>query len=330
MMRPALATSIAAAGVLVVGAAVAAPEAPSFEDLAREAVPISDLGMLVAPFADDCRRSAGDLERARCETVRGFLRAGLPAKTFAFTRDADAVLAAPYDARAGAVTLAVVGCLACKRLVEAGSERRYVTLKAPTRGASGGPVAAEVARASVSVASAAAAEAWVKTVQPRLRAEFLFRPTDEPWTIGTSRGYAFAPVAVRVYDRCTGDIVYSQPPSRQAAPREAQCTAPEAGEAAEASTEDLPPSLSSAAINEALGQVRADLDACLRDGQLTGTSRLVFEVAGSGQTRSVDVKGSAAGTPVGQCLASAAARVRFPAFRAERQRFEYPVRLQRR
>jgi hypothetical protein len=321
--------AFAAVWMCVARAAPAAPAA-TFEELARNAAPVSDLGMLLWPFVDDCRRSNGDLDRARCETVRGFLKARLPGRTFLYTReDAEAVLASGYDARTKAVRLTVAGCLACKQLVEVGpGERRYVTLKMPSRGTSGGPVAAEAARASVGLATAADADRWTKDVQPFLRVELVFEPMDQPWTIGVSRGYAFNPVGVRVSNRCTGEVVFSQPPSGAEAPRDSQCAEPAGTDAAEAAEEPAE-TLAPAAINQALGEVRGALDACVDQFKMPGTARLVFVVAASGLVQSVKVQGSVAGTPLADCLSGVARKVSFPAFRGPVQRFTYPVTLRR-
>jgi hypothetical protein len=319
----------ARAALLACAAVYAGPAlaAPGFEELARQAEPVSDLGMLLAPFVDDCRRGP-ELERLRCESVRASLRARLPARTFLYARDgAEAVPASPFDPRLRGLRLTVVGCLSCKQLVEAApGERRYVTLKVPTRGPSGGPVAAEVARATVSVASPAEAEKWIRTVQPFLRVELLFHPADQPWTVGVSRGYAFSPVGVRVYNRCTGEVLYSDPPSLGPAPRESQCV-PAASESEAEEAKEPPEMLSPAAINEAMAQARPDLAACLADSRMRGTARLAFQVAGSGLPETVTVEGPAAGTPLGECLAAAGMKVKFPAFRGEKQRFKYPVPL---
>jgi hypothetical protein len=235
------------------------------------------------------------------------------------------VVASAYDARARAVRLIVTGCLACQQLVEAGAgERRYLTLGAPSRGPSGGPVAAELARGSVSLATPADAETWARTVRPTLRVEVLFRPADQPWTVGASRGHAFVPVGVRVYDRCTGEVLLSQPPSEARAPQESPCAAAESAEAPSAG-EEAPESLSPAAINAAMKAVRGELAACLDRDRTPPTPRLAFEVAGSGEPVSVHAEGTAAGTSLGDCLAGVAMKVRFPAFRGESQHFVYPV-----
>jgi hypothetical protein len=321
--------SAARAALFAAAAAYAAPAsaAPSFEEVARQAEPVSDLGMLLSPFVDDCRHSRGELEQLRCESVRNALRARLPGRTFLYTRDgAEAVPATPYDPRARGLRLTVVGCLSCKQPVEASGERRYLTLKVPSRGPSGGPVAAEVSRATVSLASPAEAEKWARTVQPFLRVELLFHPADQPWTVGTSRGYAFVPVGVRVYNRCTGEVLVSDPPSQGPAPRESQCTpAPDEEQAEQPAAETLSP----AAINEAMAQVKGELDGCLARSRLRGTSRLAFEVAPTGLPERVTIEGAAAGTPVGECLAGVGMKVVFPAFHGEKQRFKYPVSSRR-
>jgi hypothetical protein len=189
-------------------------------------------------------------------------------------------------------------------------------------------VAAEVARATVSLASPAEAEKWTRTVQPFLRVELLFRPADQPWTVGQSRGYAFTPVGVRVYNRCTGEVLHSEPPSQGQAPREPRCTPAEAEAPEGADADKEPPELlSPAAINEAMGQARQEIATCVAQSQLRGTARLSFEVAGTGQPESVIVEGAAAGTRLGECLAAAGMKVKFPPFRGDRQRFKYPVVL---
>jgi hypothetical protein len=325
---PARAVLLACAALCVTRGALAAPGASSFEALAREAAPVTDLGMLLAPFAGDCRRVGGELEIARCESVRSALRASLPARTFLYVRGTDAVLASPYDPRTRAVKLTVVGCLSCKQLVEAApGERRYLTLRVPARGPSGGPVAAEVARAAVSFGSPAEAARWMKAVLPLLRVELLFRPADQPWTVGVSKGYAFTPLGVRISHRCTGEVLFSEPASQGAAPRDSQCEAPALAEADP--PQEAPETLSPAAINEGMNQVRGDLDACAAEHRLGGATRLVFQVAGSGLPGSVTVEGSAAGTALGACLAAAGMKARFKPFRGPGQAFKYPVILRR-
>ena len=50
-------------------------------------------------------------------------------------------------------------------------------------------------------------------MRPFLRAEFLFQPADAEWSFGPSRGYALKFVGGRVFNRCTGEVLASKPPS---------------------------------------------------------------------------------------------------------------------
>jgi hypothetical protein len=321
-----------AAIVVVAGAlaraAVAAPG--TFEEAARAAAPANDLGMLVSAFSEDCRARHDALGRARCQQAHAFLKTRLPARTFAVSRDAGEVLGiSDYDLRTKGVRLTVAGCIACKQPVEVGTDKRYVTLKKPGGGTLGTlPAAVEVARANINFATSGEAEAWAKAVKPYLRTEILFQPADDPWALGPNRGYAFKLVGVRVSQRCTGEVVFSQPPSQGPAPRET-CTAPAASAEAPGKPDDpsAAEELSSAAINQAMAAVKPDIDSCTKHFKMPGTAYLAFTVAGSGQPQNVTVEGNAAGTALAQCLIDAGVRAKFPPFRRDVQRFKYPIVL---
>jgi hypothetical protein len=332
--------------VVGVPGTASAAAAATFEEVAQEASPVTDLGMLVSPFADDCRQVKRDTERARCLGVRSFLKTHLPARTFVMTREGpEALSLSDYDPRSKAFRLVVSGCLACKQPVDVGGgngrERRLVTLKAPAKGTSASAasvaLATEVARTTIAAPAGGKAgepNAWGRSLAPRLRAEIVFRPADEPWVLGSSRGNAFKPLAVRVYDRCSGEVLYSQPPSRGPGPKGASCEAEAAAAAgtaaaAAAASEETPAdthSLAPTAINEAMGGIKGDLDACVKQSSVGGIAQMVFVVAPSGVPQAVAVEGAAAGTPVAQCLIDAAMKARF-AGSSVTQRFKYPLSL---
>ena len=66
-----------AGGLMAVSApgvdAMAAPEATSFEAIARTAEPAPDLDALAATFANDCNRSRREINRARCRAMQSFV-----------------------------------------------------------------------------------------------------------------------------------------------------------------------------------------------------------------------------------------------------------------
>jgi hypothetical protein len=189
----------------------------------------------------------------------------------------------------------------------------------------------ELARTTVAFPSATESDRWSRTVRARLRAEFVFQAVDDQWTAGATRGLSFKPLAFRVFDPCTGTVVFSQPPSRETAAKDPDCNA-ETQPVAKA--EGPPPpegheSLDPSAINTAVGKVRGDFDACVEKYPMPGTATLVFAVASSGLPQSVTVEGGPAGTALGQCLIDAGTRARFPEFQGSAQRFKYPLLLKK-
>ena len=133
---------------------------------------------------------------------------------------------------------------------------------------------------------------------------------------------------MRLSNRCTGEVLFSEPPSRGPASRDAQCQEARSG-TGEGAEEVSPETLTPGAINAALAEVRGELYACVAKFKMRGTALLAFEVEGTGAPRAVNVEGTAAGTPLAACLAEVAMTVKFPPFRGQNQRFKYSVTLPR-
>lgn len=315
--------------LMAAGANAADLEGVTFEALAADAGVTEELGLLVAPFIDDCRQLKRDIDRARCQGVRTALQSQLAGQKMLFARQgADAVVVSGYDGRTKGVRVAVLGCLACKEPVDVDGQQRFVTLTPPGASPGAAPLSSELFRTTIAFSSAAAADKWLKTVKPNLRVELVFRAVGEPWKAGENRGVAFKPLGVRISDRCTGEIVASQPPSRGATARTEACVDGKAQEET-AEEDERPSTLGTAAINQAMAGSRKDLDACLAKFKVAGTAALDFVVASTGVPQSVTVGGSAAGTALAECLVEVGSRVRFPAFRGEPQRFKYPLLLRK-
>src|SRR5215211_7006821 len=112
--------------------------------------------------------------------------------------------AAGYEAEARGFRMRVVGCLTCDQPVQTVAGKRFLTLKVPTRDADTMGAGVTLVRPAVPFDDAKEARAWEKTVKPNLRAEYVFKAAATEWTYKDNRGVAFEPVAMRVYDRCTG------------------------------------------------------------------------------------------------------------------------------
>ena len=141
-----------------------------------------------------------------------------------------------------------------------------------------------------------------------------------------------------MYNRCTGDVLVSKPPSTGTAERpspgheDATCKArPSASNETVAATppaaDDLPAQLTKALIADSMAKIRPQVFACYQQFKSPGTLELIYVVAGNGTVQSVAVGPAFAGTPTGLCVLTAAKDAHFPPFKMEQQKFTYPFFL---
>ena len=331
-------------------ATAATPAAPadpaaaeSYETLGTGAVRTRDIGTLLSSFVDSCASERRDIDRARCQATTSYLRRTLPQRTFAFTTDEPGVVAvSDYDGSVKGYHVAVAGCVACSKPVTIGQskESRLVTLKVPDKEADSLMKAVAISKNTFGFDSLADAKRWLEAERPFLRAEFLFQPqvVGDVWTFQSSRGIALKLVGARVYNRCTGDVLVSKPPSTGTADHpgpgheDPTCAAARkkeaAAEAAPApSSDDVPAQLSKALIADAMAKIRPQVFACYQQFKVPGTLELIYVVASNGTVQSVAVGPAFAGTPTGQCVQQVAKDARFPPFKLDQQKFTYPFFL---
>lgn len=309
---------------------------PTFETLARAAAPMADLGTLLAPFAGKCDGEARDLDRIRCRATRAYLRKVIPRRSFwAVVDDPATIAVSPFDAGIRGYHLSVAGCLACTRPVTVGrtNEKRLITLKAPEKEGESLRAAVEISRNSVAFSSLAEAKTWLNESRPDLRTQFVFQPADTEWSFGPSRGYALKLLGMRVFNRCTGEILVSRPPSTGIADMpgmEEGCRSRRS--ATEADLAKTPPpgmseELTKNEISLAMSIIRPQVFACFKQFKVPGLAQFEFLVAGNGTVVSLRLSGSFFGTPTGSCLIEAGQNARFPRFSRARQKFVYPFFL---
>ncbi len=317
--------------------APAPPAAASFETLARGAVKTQDVATLLAPFIDSCGGDMRELDRARCRSTTSFLRKKLPQQTFlAESNDPAAIDVSGYDAAAKGYHVALAGCIACSEPMAIGRrhEPRFVTLAAPDKSAASLAAGVQVSKSTVAFNDFATAKRWAEVQKPFLRAEFLFQPRAEgsDFTVGMAPGIALKLIGARVYNRCTGEIVVSEPPSTGFAERPPQghpdpaCA--RAGQPPPMTDEQLnadqrPEVLSKGTINEVMEKIRPRFYDCYQRFHIPGALVLNYVVGGNGTVQSVQIGSTFAGTATGTCAMEVAKEMRFPAFKKERQEFKY-------
>ena len=342
---PALVFAVLAAAAAPQAAPAAAPAdaGASFETLGQGAVRTRDIATLLSPFVERCDNEKRDIDRARCQATTAYLRQTLPRRTFAFTSDEPGVVAvSDYDASVKGYHVALAGCVACSKPITIGKakEPRLITLKVPEKDADSIMKAVSLSKNTFGFDSLADAKRWLDAEGQFLRAEFLFQPqiVGDVWTYGTNRGVALKLVGARVYNRCTGDVLVSKPPSTGTAAHplpgheDASCKArPSAASETVAATppsgDDLPAQLTKALIADSMAKIRPQVFGCYQQFKSPGTLELIYVVAGNGTVQSVAVGPAFAGTPTGQCVLQAAKDARFPAFKMDQQKFTYPFFL---
>jgi hypothetical protein len=309
----------------------------SYETLAHGAVRTQDVATLLAPFIDSCGGEMRDLDRARCRATTAYLHRELPHKTFATQSDDPAAIeVSSYDAAVKGYHVALAGCIACTEPLPIGDrgEPRYVTLKTPDKSAATLAAGVPLSKSTFAFDDFAAAKRWVETERPFLRAEFLFQPQaeDAAFTIGMAPGIALKLVGARIYNRCTGEILVSKPPSTgfadRPAPGHQDPACARAGKAPEpnpslAASDMRPDQLSKADIGDAMTKIRQQLFDCYQKFHVPGALVLSYVVGGNGTVQSVQVGTTFAGTPTGTCTLEVAKEAHFPTFKRERQEFKY-------
>ena len=186
-----------------------------FEEALAEAEPAGDLTQLFEPMFADCKRD-DELSARQCTTVRDWLVERLHGGTYWAVGDDSALSWAPYDPSEKKIELGVQGCLACGQPLQIDGKLRFVSTRVPKAIKAGHAVGLDVGFPSVAQPNEKAAAEFQKKMEPRLRVEFVFR-VGPLWKSGSGdkayEGVTFLPIAYRVFDKCSGRIVASEPTS---------------------------------------------------------------------------------------------------------------------
>lgn len=324
----------------------------SFAQLYDDAEPVTDLARLVDPLFNACDTSDA-LAHRQCEGEREFLETETRAKTFVATGDPAALTVSPFDTLQKAVDLDVAGCLACVHPLslpdgKGGHIQRFVTTQPPRAIKNTHAVGVDVGSLQLTFSTKESEAAWKKrekrSVQ-RLRTQFVFRfgPT---WTSGGFTGISFVPLAYRVVDACSGEVIETSPPVADGAPvakaaaplplapgDELVCPAadddmtPEE-RAAKAARTNLPQQLGRTQIEKGLGSVQARIRRCHEEYDESGMVgvRIVLDGA-TGRAAEVEVAPPFDTTPAGICVRTVLKAAQFSRFKNETQEVKVSVPL---
>jgi len=297
--------------------------AETFEETWTSARRVARVEELTWPWGDACKLE-GDLARRACKGIRTARQAALTGKRYQVVVSG-AVVAGAFDGK-GTLALQARGCVLCKAVVIDGEHwligKARVGGEFPLLGA-GAP----------KVADEAAAKEYAEKTVPQLGVEMVFSPTGGKEDAGKDHVILVDVLAWRMVDRCTGEVLASQPESAAAAQpsaRAEECGGqlgprpvakrPEPGDS-------LPIQLSRWEVQRTLGGMRAQVQDCYRKYQIPGSASAQIEIQADGSVKSVSLKGDFSGTPTGACLIKAVQKAKFPAFKKGPMRVDYPFIL---
>jgi hypothetical protein len=324
--------------MVATSATAVAQKAESFEAAIADGTRVSGqngLAELAGTYFTDCPTGEGDLSLRQCNSVRNWQLEQNRNEVFVAIGDDAALAITPYDSAEKKLGLEVHGCIACTRPLRfegklADGKPRFVTTRVPKAIKSGRAIGLDLAFHDVTLKTEKEANEWQKKMVPRMRVEFAFK-IGPIWKSGAFEGLTFIPVAHRVFDRCNGNVIASDPPSTGKGPlmRDSGCPE-ELSEAERKAREDasLPDQLSRVDINRALAGARAKVHDCYTEFEQAGTANVVIVVDREGKIESVKVMPPFDKTPTGYCVRTAIENTTFPRYRGEKMIIKYPFQLQ--
>jgi hypothetical protein len=334
-------------------AAPAEPEKPkvSYEELRKEATPVTDLATLIEPLYARCE-DKDDLPRRQCEGVRDFLLARLRGRTFVTQAEITPEIS-PYDAAAKEIEMEISGCLTCVSPPQVAGEARYLAVRPPTRVVAGKAPGVPMASYQLPMETKVRADRFLERVVPRLRVEVIFKVGqpfgEEPAGQGQGqgqgagsgqgaakiRGVTVIPVGHRIYDRCTGQVTAATPQSGpvkvvadKTCPRRGAEELSEAELQAKAERAALPERLTPREVDLGLQPVQEKIHDCYVEFQeLGGTVKVGLVIGGEGKITQMTLPPPYDKAPIGVCMRSQIRTAVFPKFRGEPMRVDYAFQV---
>jgi len=306
----------------------------TFEDLSKTATPTSDMEKVVGPFLQQCG-TGNDLPDLHCRAIRSYMQHKIGTKIFTTSVGGGALTFDTYDSVKFVYPVTLNGCLTCSKPIEfdpvlfSPNNKFFITAKVPTKVEANVPKGLELGKFEISVDPRELGN-WTKTVQPFLQVQFLYRVVAEKvWDAKLGAGITLHTGGYRVFNRCSGEVLFSSPPSAGPAPVDKRnCPDANAKPVVEDPTLNLPEKLAPTQILDRMKSIRDKVDTCYSQYQIPGVAEISVSVTGkTGEVAGVKLRGAFADTPTGKCVADAVKTLKFPAFKNETLTFSYKYEL---
>mgnify|MGYP005842353339 CR=1 FL=1 len=306
----------------------------SFEDLSKGANPVTHMEKVVGPFLQQCGTSS-DLPDLHCRAIRAYMQHKVKTQIFTTIVSQEALQFDTYDSVKFVYPVTLLGCVTCKKPIEldpvlfAPNNKFFITTKMPSKIEGTVPKGIELGKFEIPVDPRELGK-WTQTVQSFLQVQFLFRVVaDKVWDAKLGPGITLHTGGWRVFNRCTGEVLFSSPPSTSSAPVDKTgCPDTQSKPEVKDPNQNLPEQLKPLEILENMKSIRDQIDACYAQYQIPGIAELSVTITGAtGEVSGVKIRGTFADTPTGQCVADAVKSIKFPRFRKTTITFTYKYEL---
>ncbi len=304
----------------------------TFEDLSKGANNTSDLEKVVGPFLQQCG-TGDELPDLHCRAIRQYMQHKIGTQVFTTTVGSAALVFEPYDSVKFMYPVTVNGCLTCSRPMEfdpvlyAPNNKFFITTKVPTKIENDKPVGVDVGKFDIAV-DPRELGAWTKKVQPFLQVQFLYRVVaDRVWDPKIGAGITLHTGGFRVFNRCTGEVMFSNPPSSGPGPVDKRgCEEEKPVDAVPEKV--LPERLTPSQILENMRSIRNQVNECYEQYQIPGVAEVSVTVEGAtGAVTNVRLRGVFVGTPTGKCVTEQVQQLKFPQVKQKSTTFSFKYEL---
>lgn len=299
----------------------------TFEAALDGAEPAGELTDRFDPLFADCKRD-DDLEARQCAAVRDLTLERLKGGTFVALGDEASLTWTPWAADEKQLGLELHGCLVCKKPLKLGGsdEPRFVTNRVPKAIKAGRAVGLDLGFYEVALPDQATAARFTRLTVPKLVTQFVFK-IGPVWKSGDKLGgVTFVPLAQRIFDRCTGKVYASEPPSQKPAEPQPDATCP-AKTPVVNTDEPLPEQLSRDQVVKAMHAAEAKIHLCYLKYKQDGTVSVRMVLDGQSGIEGLQVAPPFEGTPTGNCVRKAIESASLGRFTGEKMTIVYPFLL---
>ncbi len=300
----------------------------TFEQALEVAEPVGDLTDRFDPLFAECKR-ADDLDARQCAAVRDATLQRLTSGIFVALGDESSLSWTPWTASEKQINLELHGCIACGRPLMLGdpSKPSFITTRVPKAIKLGKAVGLDVGLYGVPLPDQQTAARWVKQTLPRLVTQFVLRVGPE-WKSGAGdksfEGVTFVPMGQRIFDRCSGKVYASEPPSSKPAEPQPDMDCPAVAPIVE---EPLAEQLSREQVVKTMKTVEPQIHACFLQHKQEGTINVRIVLDGANGVEGLQVGAPFDGTVSGECVKKAVAAAPFGKFTGEKMTIIYPFML---